>query len=145
MDQSEQLSSEEKEHLAGETMESLGEPESVQEGMETGDIESEAAASQAGNKDPLYVQKRLKKQERSHQRQMREMQAQMEDMRARLGNSHGSATNNYDPLSSGDEDDDRIRRAVSMALRDRDEKERQHREAERMAHVHKQYEKLQEH
>lgn len=138
MEEAQMLPSEEQAGLAGEVMASLGEPEKAQDAVDEGNSEQ----------DPIYVQKRLKQQERAHKREMRELQQQMASMQSQMqpqqpNYSQQMPQNPYSGFEPGSEDE-RIHRAVSMALQHKDQQERQAKEAERMAHVQKQYQALQE-
>lgn len=142
-DQAQEMSNQEQEGLAGDVMESMGMPEG--EASEEGE-----SGNGSKSQDPLYVQKRLKQQERAHRREMREMQQQIAEMHSRMGNQQSDYTqppqNPY--ANSGMEpnsEDERIHRAVSMALQAKEQQEQRAQESQRMAHVHKQYQALQDH
>lgn len=134
--------------LAGEVMESLGEPK------ERGEKAEEAHHSEGdGEQDdlPVGVKERLGRQERRHQREMRNMRAQLEHMQAQQSRPNMEqpsepATNLYgDAPNQGGGVDDQIHKAVSYALQQKEMEERKAQEAERMRHVHKQYEGLNKH
>ena len=135
MEQSENLSSQEKENLAGEAMESLGVGEKGAE---------EALASDEPHEDlPKYAKERLGRQEKRHKKEMRDIQTQLAQLQAHIQNQQPSIPEQYEahPMN----DDERIQRAVAAALRAKEDQERQAREAEKMAHVRKQYQALDEH
>jgi len=75
MESHQEMSGNDKE-LAENVGESLGD-ESVAENDTQGHDGHESNATS----DPLYVQKRLKQQKRSHDREMREMQARMAELK----------------------------------------------------------------
>jgi hypothetical protein len=142
------LSMQEKENLAGDVMDSLGEPRDA--GSEVDQSHDSAAVDQAHGaaNDPLYVQKRLKQQQRRHEREIREMQARMAEMQ------YSAPVNqpNYSPTMSSPNmgnmpmgGDEQIRQAVAYALNHRDEMERKAREAESASHLNRQYQELSKH
>ena len=59
--------------VAGEVMESLGEPKDV-----VNEVEDIVGTGQNESNDPLFVQKRLKQQKRSHDREVRELNARID-------------------------------------------------------------------
>lgn len=141
--QPEELSGQEKEHLSGEVMEALGEPDAATE-------QSEQGKEAKMNGESVHVLKRLKQAERTHQREMRAMQQQLQDMHSRLGSTNGAHTeppvNPYmnQGQPQGDPDHELIARAVRHA-REQDKLEEQKRhDAEKMAHVSRSYQKLQD-
>lgn len=140
-----EMSSQEKENLAGDVMESVGEPrESESEVVETHESEGHQ-----GSTDPLYVQKRLKQQKRAHDREMRAMQARIEALQNQ-GQPHTNpgmdqTTNPYSLPENGGDMAEHIHKAVNQVLRHKEEEERRVKEAERMQHVQKQYHELNRH
>lgn len=146
-DQAQLMSSEEKDNVAGQTMESLGEPEENAEEIEESPKSEESGEQNKDSyrDDPLYVQKRLKRQDRAHQREMRMMQEQIQ----RLQSSMSSPQTAPETPPSADhfaaQGNDVIRQAVEHALRAKDDQERRAKDQERMDHVHKQYQALQSH
>lgn len=129
------------EDLAGENLE--GSAESPKE--ENHDSEPESHG------DPLYVQKRLKQQQRAHERQMRELRSEMQAMREHNSNSAhptggNQPTNPYMPPGAAPEGvSEDIHKAVSYALNHRDMEERKAKEAASQKHVAKQYQELDKH
>lgn len=138
MDVAQELS-QPKENLAGEVMESLGVED---ESTPNTDVKDEL---------PLATRERLGKQEKRHKKEMRLMQDQLARLQAQLGASSQPPNNDYsspnDPYaqSSSNNVQDHIKQAVMMALNARDEQERKAREAESLAHVHRQYQKFADH
>lgn len=102
--------------------------------------------------DPKSVKKRLGMQAKKHQREMRALHERIAHMESRYGgdsaNPHDSMfqsdpyTSPGQPNPPGQNEEERIQRAVRMALGMKDQEERQAQEAQRMAHVHKQYQRL---
>lgn len=143
--QPEEMSGQEKEHLSGEVMESLGEPESAAEG----ESQTEQGKDAKLNGESVHVLSRLKRQERAHQREMRAMQHQLQEMHHRLGSPNGAHTEPpVNPYMQGqpnsDPDHELIARAVRHA-REQDKLEEQKRhDAEKMAHVSRSYQRLQD-
>lgn len=133
-----EMSSQEREGLAGDVMDSLGE---MNEAPESGNSQSETGHSEA---DPLYVQKRLKQQKRAHDREMREMHeriSQLQSGQHQNGQDMGQEAGSY----QGNPGDEQIHRAVSYALQHRDMEERKAKEAQQMQHVHRKYQDLSSH
>jgi hypothetical protein len=126
------------EGMAGEVMESVGEP------MDVADGDSSSDGSGQAENDPLYVQKRLKQQKRSHDREIRELNAKIEAMQQSQP-SYAEPQNPYAAQMGENSDDERIQRAVGVALRHREMEERKAKEAESAAHVHRQYQALNNH
>lgn len=106
--------------------------------------ESEAG-SLAKEADPLAIKKRLGMQAKKHQREMRAMQEQIMQMQAQMGkqpmpdNSDANPYAQSQPNQQGMSIEEQIQRGVRFALHAKDQQEAQAKEAERMAHVHKQY------
>jgi len=134
-----------------------GDNEDVENGgVGPGDAEEQgvqdAEQGVASEDDPLSVKKRLGMQAKKHQREMRALHERLSQMQAMMesdsANPH-SSTYQPDPYSSpgqpsspGGNEEDRIQRAVRMALGMKEHEERQAKDAERQAHVHKQYQRL---
>jgi len=134
-----------------------GDDDNVQNGgVGPGDAEeqgnSEADQVFADTDDPYGVKKRLGMQAKKHQREMRQMQEQMLRMQSQFGgdsaNPHASqySPDPYpspgQPSSPSMTDEERIHKAVRFALGAKEHEERQAKDAERQAHVHKQYQRL---
>lgn len=146
MDSAQEMSSQEKENLAGDVMDSLGSPDAPSGEMK----ESNDSQSPSDNNDPLYVQKRLKQQKRAHEREIRELHGRMNEMQSRLAapnqQSYGYAdvsNTQTPPIGSGV--DEQIHKAVSYALQQKDMQERQAKDMQSRAHVDRQYQDLQKH
>lgn len=140
MQQEQNLSSQEKDNLAGEVMESLGEP------SDKAEVINETPVEEKDQDDlPLVAKQRLGRQEKRHRKEMREMNARIEALNSRLGDqtSYHASENPNTPYSGqamepGSEEE-RIHRAVVYALRAKEDQERKVKEAEKAAHVHRQY------
>lgn len=100
---------------------------------------------QSLNKDPLYVQKRLKQQKRAHEREIRELHSRMNDIQSKLGHQTDNSSAYQNQGQTDGNMDEQIHKAVSYALQHRDMEERKAKEAENHAHVHRQYVDLQRH
>jgi hypothetical protein len=125
-------------------------------GVGPGDAEeqgnSEAGQGIADTDDPYGVKKRLGMQAKKHQREMRQMQEQMLRMQAQFGgdsaNPHASQFSQDSYPSAGQpnppamSEEEKIQKAVRFALGAKEHEERQAKDAERQAHVHKQYQRL---
>lgn len=143
-EQSQELSSEEKQNISAEALESLGmSPESDINPDVSEEAKSEETKS-VSEKDPLYVQKRLKRQERTHQREMRMMQEQIHQLQSSLG-SKPMTQDDYSQSNLSTSGDDVIQRAVEQAFRAKDDHERKMKEHENAAYVSKKYEELYNH
>jgi hypothetical protein len=101
--------------------------------------------------DPYRIKKRLGQQAKKHEREMRHMKEQMAMMQSHLerDNANHQYSNDVNPYPSqgqpmppGMTEEEKIQRAVHYALSHKDNEERQIKEAERHAHVQKQYHRL---
>ena len=142
MESHQEMSGNDKE-LAENVGESLGD-ESVAENDTQGHDGHESNATS----DPLYVQKRLKQQKRSHDREMREMQARMAELQSQISpqNPQSYDANPYTPNGGNPHGvDETISKAVSFALQQKEMEERKARAAEQNASIANHYQKLQHH
>ena len=142
MQQSQEMTSEEKAGLSDAVDESLGNPgESVENNSE----------SSEQNDLPEYAKKKLGMQEKRHKKEIRRMQSQIDEMNSRFGsrpepqNSHEHNMNPYNSQHEEGNNNDQIYAAVNKALQMQKEQEHKAREAERMQHVNKQYRALKDH
>jgi hypothetical protein len=127
--------------VAGEVMESLGEPKDAANEIADSDSSGHTEAN-----DPLYVQKRLKQQKRAHDREMRELHARIEAMQQSQNQPNHESSNSYNPSDmGGHSDEEKIQRGVMLALRHKEMEERKAKEAEHAAHIGKQYQALSNH
>lgn len=117
---------------------------SISESMD----ESEAG-SLANDHDPHAVKKRLGMQAKRHQREMRAMQEQIMQMQSQMVQPQQSMqsadmfqSGQSMPNTQGMSIEEQIQRGVQFALHAKERQEAQAKEAERLAHVQKQYEKL---
>ncbi len=143
--ESQEVSGNDKERLAEDVVESLGEPEGSGEDIN----QSHESMGHDNAGDPLYVQKRLKQQKRAHDREMREMQARMQELQSqqyqpREDNNSMSIGQVGQGGNLGNVDE-AIQRAVSFALQHRELEERKAREAKNQADIAQEYENLQRH
>lgn len=126
--------------LAGNVNESLG-----SEGSNENENQEESEGSQPDL--TLSVQKRLKAQRRAHERETRALNARIGELESRMSQpnnySHDQTSNPYDAGNSGI--DEQIHKAVSFALRAKDDEERKVREAQSAAHVQRQYQDFSKH
>lgn len=116
-------------------------------GIAPGDAEEQGVPDSDANKDDPYgIKKRLGMQAKKHQREMRAMQEQLSQMHSMLGANNQQNTEHYSspgqPTNPGMTEDERIQHVVRAALGMRDQEERKAKEAEKMAHVQKQYQRL---
>jgi len=148
------LSGQEKESLAGDVMESLGESRESGNDVAT---RSQEQHEDGGEQDdlPQGVKERLGRQEKRHQREMRQMRQQMEALHSRISQPNfqeqSPEMNPYDmqggapQTPQGGNVGEQIQQAVSYALQHKDMQERKAKEAEDLAHLHRQKQALHEH
>ena len=107
--------------------------------------------SAAKEDDPYGIKKRLGMQAKKHQRELRQMQEQLAQMQAQMYDPnqrsyHPEPQNTYhspgQPDAPAGSEQERIQRAVQMALQAQKHEEQRAQEAERMRHVHQQYQNL---
>jgi len=124
------------------------------DGIGPGDSEEQGSSEfgQGLEDDPYGVKKRLGMQAKKHQRELRQMHEKLMHLESQLSN--GSGNNHHSPYNSnpypspgqpnppGMTEEERIEKAVRFALGAKEHEERQARDAERQAHVHKQYQRL---
>lgn len=141
MDSSQDVSGNDRENVADDAEEGLnaapeGEAQAEQEGT-----------GQDSRNDPLYVQKRLKQQKRSHDREMREMQARIGQLQSQLQPNQNAQPqpSPYNAASNGSGVNDEIHQAVGFALQQRDLAERQAKQAQSQQHLARQYQELDRH
>jgi len=142
------LSSQEQDGLAGDMMNSLGEPKgSVDE------VEDASRGIGDNNHDglPDGVKDRIWRQDRKHQREIRDMKTQIQNLNSRLASqsnmdsSQNEMANPYHSQYQPGSEEERIHKAVGFALQARDAEERKAKEAERIHHVNQQYHELNKH
>lgn len=145
--EAQEMASQEKDSLAGDVMESLGEPKEAADEINESHDSAGAANPTENSNDPLYVQKRLKQQRRQHDREIRELHARNAELQSKLGSnlSQDQASNPYMNQVEPGSVEEHIHKAVSFALNHRDMEERKAKEAENAAHVQKQYNELYKH
>jgi hypothetical protein len=134
--------------LDEEVMDSMGDPAQVED--------ENSSDSDNGNKttDPLYVQKRLKREKRAHERELRELHAKVAELQSRVYQNPATSvpqetSNPYGENPYFGSDDDRIRAAVSATLRHKEMEEAKARQqAEQMqqaANLQRKYQELSKH
>jgi hypothetical protein len=126
----------------------------VNGGVGVGDAEEQGAPEQdqgyAEKDDPYGVKKRLGMQAKKHQREMRQMQEQMMRMQSQMANrqpyeeeSHANAyPSPGQPNPPNMSEEQKIQMAVRYALGAKEHEEKQAKDAERLAHIQKQYKRL---
>lgn len=143
MQQSQEMTGDEKAVLKNEVDESLG------SGNENESSNSESNVSNS-EELPEGIKKRLGMQEKRHKKEMKRMQ---QEFNSRLSQLNAAQTansfdeNNFQDNSmsqSGNTDNENIRKAVSLALKMEREKEQKSQDLEKMQHVHKQYRTLED-
>lgn len=141
MDNAQEMSND-TESLKGDVDESLG----VQPDAGVDESPAEKASNEQSS-ESLSVQKRLKAQKRAHDRELRGMQARIEQLQSQLGGNPNNQNNYSNDSYDGDNGgvDEQIHKAVSYALQHKEMQERQAKQAEQQAHVHRQYGELHKH
>lgn len=103
--------------------------------LEAADDQSEGSRSN----ESLAVQKRLKAQKRSHEREVRALHQRIGEMESRMAQPN-MQSQDHDQYSQPPADiDQHIHKAVSYALRAKEDEERKAREAQNQAHVNREY------
>lgn len=135
-----------------------GDDQDVDTGAEDGDgfqveheVQNESNDDTDGGANLSSVQKRVHALKRNHRKEIRELHdriSAMESMRGGDSANPGLVTHNNpynspgQPPPPGMNEEERIQHAVRMAFGMKDHEERQAQEAQRAAHVHKQYQRL---
>lgn len=134
-----------------------GDSEDVENGgVGPGDAEEQGVQTAeqgiADKDDPYGVKKRLGMQAKKHQREMRQMQEHIAQMQAAISGDNAQNPQHFanqptysspgQPNPPGMSEEEKIQKAVRMALGAKEQQERQAKEAERQAHVQKQYMRL---
>lgn len=139
----------EKESLAGDVMESMGEPR--ESGTELNQSHESEGASNENTIDHAKalasVKKRMKAMSMNHERELRDMQARMAEMQSNRAPepSYGSNNGQYNAQVQPGSVDEQIHKAVSFALQHKEMQEQKAREAQNQAHVQKKYKELYKH
>ena len=111
-------------------------------------VDHEISEGEGNKNDPLYVQKRLKRERRNHEREIRELQARMDQMQSQLQPNQSMQQPQQGPQDFGQQNPgnmDMIQQAVGYALQQREMEERKARENEAQQHIVKQYQDLNRH
>lgn len=126
-------------------------------GVGVGDAEeqgvSEADQGLADQDEPYSIKKRLGMQAKKHQREMRQLHERIEQMQNMIGGGdsanpqHSAYSQNFysspgQPNPPAMSEEEKIQKAVRFALGAKDHEEKQAKAAEVQAHVHKQYQRL---
>lgn len=120
--------------------------ESEQEAQEVGEEGAEGGEGHLSS-----VQKRVHALKRNHRKEIRDLHDRISHMQSMIsgdsanpaqGQHHNPYNSPGQPPAPGMNEEERIHHAVRMALGMKDHEEKQAKEAERQAHVHKQYERL---
>ncbi len=129
-----------------------GQTGAVDPGYETEQEAQEVGAEHEGDEGHLSsVQKRVHALKRNHRKEIRELHERISHMQSMISGDSANPgltphTNPYNspgqPPVPGMSEEERIQHAVRLALGMKDHEERQAKEAEKMAHVHKQYQRL---
>ncbi len=134
-----------------------GDDEDVENGgVGTGDAEefgaSEDSQGMEGENATSSVQKRIHAQAKKHAREIRQLHERISQMQSQGSDSANPEASMYQEPSSYSSpgqpnppamsEEERIHKAVRFALGAKEHEERQAKDAERQAHVHKQYQRL---
>jgi len=130
-----------------------GQTGAVDPGYESPDeaelVDEDSAQDEEGNLSS--VQKRVHSLKRNHRKEIRELHDRISQMQSMIGGDSANTGQNHQqnpynspgqPQSAPMNEEERIQHAVRMALGMKDHEERQAKEAQVQAHVHKQYERL---
>lgn len=144
MEQSQMMSDQEKQGLAGDVMDSLGNPQEAESNPQ------EEESSEAKDELPKVAKERLGRQEKRHQKELRDLRSQIAELHNRFGSQPMSQqqqpANTYNPQPiEGEGIESHIHRAVNAALQAKDEQERKAKEMQSQAYVQEQYQGLQDH
>lgn len=97
------------------------------------------------------VRRRIHAQAKKHSREMRQLQDQLMRMQSQIDGDSAVPQNSYDtnpypspgqPSPPGMTEEEKIQKAVRFALGAKEHEERQAKEAQHQAHIHKQYQRL---
>jgi hypothetical protein len=133
-----------------------GDDEDVENGgVGPGDSEEQGVSDDsqglATEDDPISVKKRLGMQAKKHQREMRALHERLSEMQAMMGGDSANPQQAYNsspypspgqPNPPAMSEEDKIQKAVRFALGMKEHEERLAKDAERQAHVNKQYQRL---
>ncbi len=135
-----------------------GDSENVENaGIGPGDAEEEGVSADGQEGAPQEedhtssIQKRIHAQARKHAREMRQMQEQMHHLQSQLGSDSAVPQHQYNsnpypspgqPNPPSMSEEQRIHEAVRFALGAKDHQDAQAKQAEQQAHVHKQYQRM---
>lgn len=137
MNQSQEMSAEEKNTLGDDVNQSLGLSEETVE---------EIQSKPEGGDLPEFAKKKLGMQEKRHKKELRRMQQQISEMESRFGGSMPEQGNSSAVgYSEEPRNNDQIYAAVSKALQMQKEQEHQAKQQEHMQNVQKQYRALEDH
>lgn len=149
MDSNQDMSGNDKEHVSVGIGDTDGPKEEI--------VDHDSSEGKSNKDDPLYVQKRLKRERRNHEREIRELQARMDQMQSQLQpNQSMQQQPQQGPQDFGNPmqqqmqqqgagNMDMIQQAVSYALQQKEMEERRARESEAQQHIVKQYQELNRH
>lgn len=134
------------EELATDVMDSMG------MSQDTGSSQEEGEHGEGESQLPQFAKERIGKLQKRHTKEMRGLSSKVQDLEAQLQSmmSNRSSASDYPEQSdmgfqsNPSSEDDRIQRAVHMALSHQKMQEQKAREAQSAAHVHKQYQNLQD-
>lgn len=134
------------EQMATDVMDSMGMSQDANSSPEEGD------QGEGESQLPQFAKERIGKLQKRHTKEMRGLSSQVQDLEAKLQSlmSNRSSASDYPEQSdmgfqgNPSSEDDRIQRAVHMALSHQKVQEQKAREAQSAAHVHKQYQNLQD-
>lgn len=129
------------ESLPAEVMESMG----VSKEVETPAEEAAESSGHVNENDPLFVQKRLKRVNRAHQREIGELRSKIDELNSRLNANSSHYVPDHGLGTAPQGVDEQIHKAVAYALHHKEMEEAKAREAEHQAHINRQYAELHQH
>lgn len=145
MEDNQDLSSQDQESLAGEVMQSLGEPgESGQQ--EVGDDDRDR------DELPRFAKEKIGKIKHAHKKEMRSLQRRLDELEMRSSSGSPALQSQHQPMNpytnqaiQPGSDEEKIHKAVTMAMRAKEDEERRAMEAQNAAYVNKHYESFNDH
>lgn len=137
-----------------ENKESVTEQDNTPDSVEIEDVQDSTGPSEephplVRDDDPVGVKKRLGIQQKKHNKEMRRLQSHLEEMQKQMESLSSQRQYNQDPYSQQSQpapmsmtEDERIQHAVRQTFAAQEAEKRRAQEAEKQAHVQRQYKRL---
>lgn len=124
---------------------SVGVEESLPEAKAEGHEESDSSEGKSSD-GMSSAKKRLRAQQRAHEREVRELHARIGDLESRMTHpNQQSSDQSMNPYTGQSPVDEHIHKAVSYALQQKEMEERKAHEAQNAAHIQRKYQEFQKH